>query len=268
MGDGTVVLTQRASMPTGIGVTSTGICSGTDGRIYSVVSSASTMMSVTSDGGWNLVKDTWAYLSASAITVPSGAASLYTVGDYIMLTQTTVKYFNVIGVTDTVLTVTGGDTYTVANATISTPYYSKVGNPSGHPQWYAFTPVWTATSGSVGVGTGAGTMLGRFKLMGRSILWCGYVKLGTNFWTGTTTAWTWTLPVQAANNVLTYNGIGYSRDTGVANYRYLTRIAPAATALSTFISGADGTNVNTLAYNVPYTMGINDSIEWQIQYEI
>jgi len=92
--------------------------------------------------GWKIVKDTWAYASASTITVPSGAASLYSIGDKLKLTQTTVKYFYVTAVADTVLTVTGGTDYTVANATITANYYSKQSSPVGFP-----TQGFTVTAG-------------------------------------------------------------------------------------------------------------------------
>lgn len=83
--------------------------------------------------GWKLAAETWAYASATTITVPSGAASKYSIGDKIKLTQTTVKYFYITAVADTVLTVTGGTDYTVANATISANYYSKDQSPVGFP---------------------------------------------------------------------------------------------------------------------------------------
>jgi hypothetical protein len=84
--------------------------------------------------GWKTVKDTWAYASASTITVPTGAASVYSVGDKIRLVQAAAtKYFYVTAVADTVLTVTGGTDYTVANAAITANYYSKSSSPVGFP---------------------------------------------------------------------------------------------------------------------------------------
>lgn len=78
-------------------------------------------------GGWTSVTDTWAYLSASTVTVPSGAASIYSVGDIVKFTQSsTVKYFQISGVADTVLTlVPVVSTVTVANSAISSIYYSE-----------------------------------------------------------------------------------------------------------------------------------------------
>ena len=86
-----------------------------------------------SNDGWIDANESWAYASASTITVPSGAAAKYAKGDKIKLTQTTVKYFYVVGVADTVLTVNGGTDYTVANAAITLNYYSHATSPIGFP---------------------------------------------------------------------------------------------------------------------------------------
>ena len=87
--------------------------------------------------GWIAATDSWTYASADAptfvITVPTGAASIYGVGDRIKLTQTTVKYFIVTAVTDTTLTVYGGTDYTLVNAAISLNYYSHQKAPLGFP---------------------------------------------------------------------------------------------------------------------------------------
>ena len=87
--------------------------------------------------GWFTAIGSWTYASADnptgVITVPSGAASYYGVGDRIKITQTTVKYFIVTAVTDTTLTVYGGTDFTLADAAISAMYYSHVKSPLGFP---------------------------------------------------------------------------------------------------------------------------------------
>lgn len=96
--------------------------------------------------GWTPAAETWTYASATTITVPTGAASLYQKGDKIKLTQTTVKYFYITTVADTLLTVTGGTDYTVANAAITSPYVSKLENPQGFPNGFAYTPTFAGFS--------------------------------------------------------------------------------------------------------------------------
>lgn len=95
--------------------------------------------------GWQAATGTWQYASASTITVPSGAAALYRVGDKIKITQTTTKYFYITAVADTLLTVNGGTDYTVANAAITNPYYSHYDTPIGFPDWFNYSPseTWT-----------------------------------------------------------------------------------------------------------------------------
>lgn len=106
--------------------------------------------------GWVEADETWTYASADdptfVITVPSGAASKYSVGMKIKLTQTTVRYFIITAVTDTTLTVYGGTDYDLADAAISANYYSLVKSPQGFPldpdKWtYAPTVTDTTSAG-------------------------------------------------------------------------------------------------------------------------
>jgi len=84
-------------------------------------------------GGWIPAGQSWSYASASTITVPSGAASIYQIGDKIKITQTTDKFFYISAVADTVLTVNGAGLYTVANTAITLPCYSRTHQPFGFP---------------------------------------------------------------------------------------------------------------------------------------
>lgn len=102
--------------------------------LWSSIKAALRLVFVPSDG-WVSSNESWAYASATTITVPSGAASKYKKGDKIKLTQTTVKYFYITGVSDTVLTITAGNSYTLTNTAISENYYSKVENPQGFPEY-------------------------------------------------------------------------------------------------------------------------------------
>jgi len=89
--------------------------------------------------GWISADASWTYASASTITVPAGATSKYKKGDKIKLTQTTVKYWHIASVADTVLTIIVNTDYTLANAAITLNYYSRVTNPIGFPNFFNFT---------------------------------------------------------------------------------------------------------------------------------
>lgn len=99
--------------------------------------------------GWYYANEVWTYASATTITVPSGAATKYSKGDRIKLTQTTIKYFYIIGVADTLLTITAGTSYTLVNAAISNNYYSHEMTPVGFPEYMNYA----ATVSTVGGGT-------------------------------------------------------------------------------------------------------------------
>ena len=142
--------------------------------------------------GWILTNDSWSYASSTTITVPSGAASKYSIGDKIKITQTTVKYFYIVAIADTLLTVAGGSDYSVANATITLNYYSKTGTPQGFPTYFNLTaPTWT-TSGTAFTNAPT-TGNARFSMKGDTIFvdfyfTCNATSGGTGVFTATFTS--------------------------------------------------------------------------------
>lgn len=92
--------------------------------------------------GWTAGTGTWSYSSADSptfvISINADVTALIGVGQRIKLTQTTVKYFIVTAVGAysggaTLVTVYGGTDYTLANAAITSPYYSNIKAPFGFP---------------------------------------------------------------------------------------------------------------------------------------
>lgn len=117
--------------------------------------------------GWRSANETWAYASATTITVPSGATGKYSVGDKVRIYQAnTVKYFYIVTVASTLLTITGGTDYTLTNSTINNPCTSRRATPVGFPEYFAFTPTWT--NWTIGTGGNARNE-GSFKLNGREV---------------------------------------------------------------------------------------------------
>lgn len=114
--------------------------------------------------GWQQANETWTYASATTITVPTGATFKYSVGDKVKYMQSGAwKYAYVTGVTATTLTLNGGSDYTVSNATIAAPCFSKRETPVGFPQYFNWTPTWTNLT------VGNGTNGSRFSIRGRSV---------------------------------------------------------------------------------------------------
>lgn len=199
--------------------------------------------------GWEDANDTWTFASSTTITVTTDATTKYQVGDRIKLTQTTVKYFVIIGVTATVLTVTGGTDYTVANAAISANYYSKLGSPQGYPGWFNYTPTVTA---QVGTFTSVAAV-SRFSVIGRT---CTYISQTTCTTVGTAATETrLTLPITASSNATanTTNGAGQevfnTGDSLVGRISTTTRLA-----IRNYVNGFDGASGSiqnmTIAYEI------------------
>lgn len=91
--------------------------------------------------GWVEANETWTYASADDPTFTFTVAGVdltgkYSAGMRIKLTQTTAKYFIITAVafsTDTTITVYGGTDYDLADAAITSPYYSTQKAPQGFP---------------------------------------------------------------------------------------------------------------------------------------
>lgn len=155
---------------------------------------------------WTLANETWTYASATTITVPSGAASKYAKGDKIKLAQTTVKYFYIVGVADTVLTITGGSSYTLTNAVISANYYSHAENPIGFPGQFNFTSTVTGFSN-----TTTATLL--FQIIGKQV----FIEADNIDGTSNANTFTFTVPVACANTVSLIGLVGIRDNTTVAS---------------------------------------------------
>jgi len=180
--------------------------------------------------GWISVSDTWTYASSTTINVPSGATAIYTKGDKIRLKQGGgYKYFYVVGVANTVLTVTGGSDYTVADATITDNYYSHASSPIGFPNYFNYTPEWTATTTNPSLGNGTAT--GKFYLQGILCFTFGKIVTGntTSFGSG---VYSFSLPI---TSIITdggdsgLHGTGSAVRSGASRYQLLAVLNSATT---------------------------------------
>jgi hypothetical protein len=101
--------------------------------------------------GWTQVLDSWAYASATTITVPAGAESIYDKGDRVRLKQGAgYKYFNVVGTTDALLTITGGSDYALTTDAITDNYYSKWASPNAFPTAFNYAATVSGAGGTIG----------------------------------------------------------------------------------------------------------------------
>lgn len=119
-----------------------------DGDRFILMSPSSTTTSTTD--GWTPSSDTWVYVSASTFKI-TGAdrTAIFTKGTRLKFTNTTLKYAVVVASsfsTDTTVTIAVNTDYVIANAAISSPYYSYQASPAGYPDFFAYTPTWTGFS--------------------------------------------------------------------------------------------------------------------------
>lgn len=143
--------------------------------------------------GWIPDTNTWTYSSADSptfvISINADMTGLIGVGDKIKLTQTTAKYFIVTAVgsfsgSATLITVYGGTDYTLANAAITSPYYSHHRSPFGFPmsrnKWrvtYSNTADATQASPASGTWYNAGSQSVSLPIGQWRIYWEGVVGM-------------------------------------------------------------------------------------------
>jgi hypothetical protein len=105
--------------------------------------------------GWIAAGETWTYAAADApsftFTISGDKTTTYYSGMRIKITQTTIKYFIVTKCAysspNTTITIFGGSDFTLANATITLPFFSMMKAPAGFP----LSPEkWSVTVSSTG----------------------------------------------------------------------------------------------------------------------
>lgn len=150
--------------------------------------------------GWIGANETWTFVSSTQFSVTGDQTGKYKFGDKIKLTQTSAKYFYVTAsaFTSVVTTVTvnGGTDYTLANATISSPFYSRSHTPVAFPHWFNYATTytgWTADTPSV--------QDTRFSISGRSVsvIW---TTPSIDNGTSNSTSTSMTVPVAAKSDVI------------------------------------------------------------------
>lgn len=211
--------------------------------------------------GWIQVTDTWTYASATTITVPSDATTKYSVGDKLKMTNSGTKYFYIVGVSATVLTVTGGTDYTVANSTILNPCYSKATSPVGFPQVFAFTPSWTNLTAGNGTNTGA------FYMIGRRIFARTKFTLGSTSSIGTAPYYT---PPVTANSFYTSDlePLGHASYKISGNYWYGFCGYSTGVSLQAAVTSGSYASHNAVTAAIPAAMTTGDKITTVITYDV
>jgi hypothetical protein len=165
--------------------------------------------------------------------------STYRVGDFIKLTDTTEKFFQVITSafsTNTTLTLATNADYTlVGNPTAGTFRFSHV-RPNAFPDWFAYVPTF------VGFTAGIPTYTAKFSINGR--LCTFYIQMSADG-TSNATNFTVTAPVANAGAAMTLFG-GRAVDNGsvVTSPPFITLAASSTITCYPTFSAGNWTNAN------------------------
>lgn len=211
-----------------------------DGLIYKLNSSGTEELATTGIDGWTQSTDTWTYASATTFTISSvDRTSTFTPGTRIKLTQTTAKYFVVVSSsysTNTTVTVTGGSDYSLANAAITSPYYSYQANPQGYPGWFNYTVTWG------GFSSDPSSVTSKFSVVGRA---CYVQILPASVGTSNAQTMTISLPIAA---VTRQDGIpgGMAHDNGTSQTTTaVVNVAAASATASVYPAPNQGNWTNS-----------------------
>lgn len=123
-------------------------------------------------GGWVPIRSACAYINANSFSIAGNYTGRVCVGDKIWLSNGgATKYFYISAVSwsdpNTVLVITGGSAYSLANSAITYPFYSH-SNPVGFPDWFNLTaPAWTTTG--TAFTNQPTTNIAKFRIAGRKM---------------------------------------------------------------------------------------------------
>lgn len=194
--------------------------------------------------GWLSNGLTWTYASASTFTVAGDYTTTFTKGTKLKFTQTTTKYAVVVsssyGAPNTTVTIAVNTDYVIANAAITSPFYSYVENPQGYPSFYNWSPTQTGFSSAPANGIYEYSIIGNNKCL----LFITQPANGTSNATG----FSLTLPITAKTltNML-WTGTAQATDNGslLANPSLLYVQSAGTTVIAAKdYSGAAWTNAN------------------------
>lgn len=160
--------------------------------------------------GWTSANETWTYASASTITVPSGAASKYSVGDKIKLTaNSVVLYAYIRTVADTLLTVSGN---ALTSHTFTNNYYSHQDSPLGFTPVFSYTP--TLSADSTNPTLGSSTLTGLFWVTGKVCNVEIKLTINTSGWNAGSGIYRFSLPMTCSVNGVSHPGVSLLIDYG------------------------------------------------------
>lgn len=210
--------------------------------------------------GWIADTDTWVYVSASSFkVVGKDVTSRLIPGTKIKLTQTSAKYFYVTSAsfsTDTTVNVTGGTAYqyALANADITSPYYSYAVNPQGFPaSGLSFTPTISTTADC---GTFSNV---KFQINGNMVMYKGGITYAKALASGNLTL---SLPIDHIFSLVPSTGAHFF-DSGVSDKRCFVHF-PSTSTINFYLTDGNSDFTGTFVNSSNWSSG--DWVDWVCFY--
>lgn len=245
-----------------------GIEHGTAGTHKNITATGLTVASQTWSSlvtGWLEAGVTWTYVSATTFTLTGDYTSTYTAGLKLRMVQSaTSKYFYVVSSsysapTTTVVIAVNTD-YTLANAAISSPYYSMIAQPVGFPAALNYTPTLSNLSG--------GTLnVSNYAIRGRH---CKVRIRYTLAGAGVAGAVSLTLPLSAATGINAQSPLGQAElfdASAVIVYLGIVTGGSTVASANVWYIGASSA-LTALSSTVPMTWATSDTFDLQFEYPI
>jgi hypothetical protein len=214
--------------------------------------------------GWVEVTDSWSYASASTITVPSDATTVYGKWTKIRFKQGGgYKYYTIASLTATVITVIVNTDYTVANSAITNIAYSNVESPLDFPDEFNYSPT------LVNITKGNGTIAAAYRVVKGCIKGHFEFVLGTTSSTGS--SMTISPPVQESAAYADSPAVGIIRatDTSASTTYQGTTVLVISTHLFVIRAISIPTTYavqNQMSATVPFTWASTDILSFQFDY--
>jgi hypothetical protein len=219
------------------------------------------------ESGWMASADTWVYVSAATFKITGQDRTLiYTKGTKLLCTNSSTKYFYVVssayagGDTTVTIAISTDAGSILANAVITSPYYSYAQNPQGFPAAMSYTPT--------GISAANATLTGRFRLDGNRCT-VDFLMVCSGAITYTTSP---TLPITASASYkqtttanFAVSGVGAYWDNGTAYLIGGFNPCVVASATTFDCRKADGT---IMSASVPITWANLDQAVCHFEYEI
>ncbi len=210
--------------------------------------------------GWVQDSDTWVYVSVSSFKiVGKDVTAKFPKGTKIKLTQTSAKYFYVTAAsfsTDTTVTITGGTAweYSLANAAITSPYYSYMATPQGFPEeGLNYTPTISTTAD-------CGTLtLCRAQINNNQVIFKGRITYAKALASGNLTL---SLPVDCIFSLVPI-GFAHYFDGGVADKRAFVN-TPSTSTINFYLTDGNSDFTGTFVNSSNWSSG--DWVDWVCSY--